>query len=280
MCVPQTRRQFLGAFANWVLENNSIEFEGVKHHQVIGTAMGTIFSVMFANIFMLWLETPIVEKYKESIESYKRFLDDIFCAWKGSKEKLCLFKKEINLAHPNIKFTWSRYNQTDGYDLSTFQDKAHVSVDFMDVTISLSDKPTKNISREGEMQIANLFHFRIYRKKCNAYAYIPFDSFHPKHNRLGWFRGEVLRMLIRCSVIEEWLEECKTFTTLVISRGHRWQELNQVLSEIKCSQRKELLEKALFKHKRKDSFFEQYNAFFSVNSKNTKMERNKTVVRS
>jgi len=97
-------------------------------------------------------------------------------------------------------------------------------------------------------------------KKCNAYAYIPFDSFHPKHNRLGWFRGEVLRMLIRCSIIEEWLEECKTFTTLVISRGHRWQELNQVLSDIKWSQRKELLEKVLFKPKRKDSFFEQYNA--------------------
>ena len=112
MCVPQTRRQFLGAFANWVLENNSIEFEGVKHHQVIGTAMGTIFSVMFANIFMLWLETPIVEKHKEGIESYKRFLDDILL-----KEKSCLFKKEINLAHPNIKFTWSGYYKTDGYDL-------------------------------------------------------------------------------------------------------------------------------------------------------------------
>ena len=171
-----------------------------------------------------------------------------------------MFKKEINLAHPNIKFTWSGYNKTDGSDLSTFQDKAHVSVDFMDVTISLSDKSTKNISIEGEMQIANLFHFRLYRKKCNAYAYIPFDSFHPKHNRLGWFRGEVLRMLIRCSIIEEWLEECKTFTALVISRGLQWQELNQVLSEIKWSQRKALLEKALVKHRRKKLFFEQYNA--------------------
>ena len=101
--VPQITRQFLSTLAKWVLENNYIEFEGVKYHQVIGTAMGTIFSVMLANIFMLWLETPIVEKHKEGIESYKRFLDDIFCAWKGSKEKLCLFKKEINLAHPNIK---------------------------------------------------------------------------------------------------------------------------------------------------------------------------------
>ena len=49
--------------------------------------MGKIFSVMIANIFMLWIETPIVNKYKykSDIRLCKRFIEDIFGAWKGSK---------------------------------------------------------------------------------------------------------------------------------------------------------------------------------------------------
>ncbi len=53
-CPVETRR-LNSALAKWVLGNNYVEFEGVKYHQRIGTAIGTIFSVMFANIFMLWL---------------------------------------------------------------------------------------------------------------------------------------------------------------------------------------------------------------------------------
>jgi hypothetical protein len=263
-CPAETRR-FNSALAKWVLENNYVEFEGIKYHQLIGTAMGTIFSVMFANIFMLWLETPIIERYKADIHLYKRFIDDIICSWKGSKERLCMFKHELNSAHRNIKLTWSGYGKTEGYDIDTFRAQAHVSVDFMDVSITIAVNPTKLLSPNGQEMVANLFHFRLFRKQCNAYAYIPYDSFHPKQNRTGWFRGEILRMLVRCSVLEEWLEECKQFVYLVRSRGHRWRELEQVMLRIKWSQRKELLEKALRKHKGNDQFFEQYKAcVFSI----------------
>lgn len=135
----------------------------------------------------------------------------------------------------------------------------------MDVTVKLSANPIKFLSPDGQEMLANLFHFRLFRKQCNAYAYIPYDSFRPKQNSIGCFRGEVLRMLIRCSVFEEWLEECKRFAYLVRSRGHRWREIEQVMLRIKWSQRNELLEKALRKHKGNDRFFEQYNAcVFSI----------------
>ena len=256
-CPPDTR-QFILVLARWVLENNYVEFEGVIYHQLIGTAMGTIFSVMFANIFMLWLEMPIVEKYNTDIHLYKRFIDDIFCSWKGSREKQCLFKKEINSAHPSIKLTWSGYAKDEGYEIATFQHQAHTSVDFMDVSITLSSKPTKCLSTDNDRQLKDLFHFRLYRKKCNAYAYIPFDSFHPKHNRLGWFRGEILRMLIKCSDSDEWLAECTRFAYFVCSRGHRWRELKQEMQKIKWSQRNKLLENILDKPAKNDRFFEQY----------------------
>ena len=221
--------------------------------------MGTIFSMMFANIFMLWIETPIVNKYKADIRLYKWFIDDIICAWKGSKRRLCEFKRELNYAHRNIQLIWQGYKKTEGYDIDTFCSKNHVSVDFKDVTITKASTPMKLFSSDGNKQQCNLFHFRWFRKKCNAYAYLPFDSFHPRHNRIGWFRGEILQILIRCSVLEEWLEECKRFAYLVSGRGHRWRELKQVMSRVKWSQRKGLLEEALVvKAQRTDEFYDTY----------------------
>ena len=45
---PVETRTFDSVLAKWVLENNYVEFEVVKNHQRIVTAMGTIFSVMVA----------------------------------------------------------------------------------------------------------------------------------------------------------------------------------------------------------------------------------------
>ena len=50
--------------AHFVLTNNYVEckeLNGTMYQQVVGTAMGTSFSVVYAIIFMIWLETPIVE---------------------------------------------------------------------------------------------------------------------------------------------------------------------------------------------------------------------------
>ncbi len=47
--------------------------------------MGTSFSVVYAIIFMMWLETPIVndERFRSCIQLYKRFIDDLFVIWTG-----------------------------------------------------------------------------------------------------------------------------------------------------------------------------------------------------
>ena len=55
--------------------------EGWKH--IVGTAMGTSFSVVYAVIFMIWLETPIVNdvRFRQYIRLLKRFIDDLFLIW-------------------------------------------------------------------------------------------------------------------------------------------------------------------------------------------------------
>ena len=61
------------------------------YQQVVGIAMGTSFLVMYAVIFMIWLEKPIVdsERFLSCIQFYTRFVDDLFVDWTGSVTKLC-----------------------------------------------------------------------------------------------------------------------------------------------------------------------------------------------
>ena len=66
--------------------------------------MGTSFSVTFATIFMIWLETPIIEEFRAHILLYKRFLDDVFMIWSGlSAELYRLQAKFESVNNPAIK---------------------------------------------------------------------------------------------------------------------------------------------------------------------------------
>ncbi len=74
--------------AHFVLTNNDVECEELgdaTYSQIIGTAMGTSFSVVYAIIFMIWLETPIIndKRFSHYIQLYKQFIDDLFLIWTG-----------------------------------------------------------------------------------------------------------------------------------------------------------------------------------------------------
>ena len=91
-----------------MLTNNyfeSKELGGTMYQQVVGAAMGTSFSVMYAVIFMIWLETPIVdsERFRSGIQLYKRIIDDLFVDWTGSVTKLCEFRTALASADDAIK---------------------------------------------------------------------------------------------------------------------------------------------------------------------------------
>ena len=74
--------------AHFVLTNNCVECKelgGAMYQQVVGTAIWTSLSVVYAIIVMIWLETPIVndERLRSCIQLYKRFIDDLFVIWTG-----------------------------------------------------------------------------------------------------------------------------------------------------------------------------------------------------
>jgi hypothetical protein len=69
--------------ARFVRENNYVECKGIEGAflQKIDsdTAMRTSFSVTYAKIFMIWLETPIINlnEFRRHIVLYKRYIDDV-----------------------------------------------------------------------------------------------------------------------------------------------------------------------------------------------------------
>ena len=69
--------------------------ERAINRQMIGTAMGATFSVIYAIIFMIiWLDTLIVsdKRFSQFIRLYKRFIDDLFLIWSGPADILCDFR--------------------------------------------------------------------------------------------------------------------------------------------------------------------------------------------
>ena len=92
----------------------------------------------YANLFMGNLEPTLQELSHNHIKLWKRFIDDIFIVWIGSKE-LIEFMEKINKIHPTIHFT---------FELSESE------ITFLDVTLLkgnrfksehiLDKKPTSN----------------------------------------------------------------------------------------------------------------------------------------
>ena len=49
--------------------------------QLICTAMGTSFAVVYANIHLIFVETNIIYSFSVCFSFYSRFIDDGICLW-------------------------------------------------------------------------------------------------------------------------------------------------------------------------------------------------------
>ena len=100
--------------------------------------------------------------------------------------------------------------------------------------------------------------FRPYRKPGNAYAYIPFNSFHGRHTFRGWVLAELLRLMTHSSTPELWREEGSIFYHHLCSRGYPRGFLRTVFQEVTWTRRSELLKGS--RHKENNAFFKTYRA--------------------
>jgi hypothetical protein len=253
--LDQTLKDMCLKLAHFVLTNNYVECEdldGAIYHQLVGTAMGTSFSVVYAIIFMIWLETPIIDRFRLWIQLYKRFIDDLFLIWTGTVAALCEFRLALATADENISLDWTGYSsQQSAMDPAVVKATSHATVHFLDLDMSL-EHGSDCLGADTTFRVT----FRPYRKPGNAYAYIPFNSFHGRHVFRGWILAELLRLLTHSSKLEYWLEEGMNFYHLLSARGYpRWY-LRAVFQEVTWQRRAQVLQRK----RKSSSFLETYRA--------------------
>ena len=255
--IPLNLQQKYLKLARFVLENNYVECEGIAGAflQKVGTAMGTSFSVTYATIFMIWLETPIINEFRLHIMLYKRYIDDILLIWLGSSAELCRFRARFGTANDHIKLEWQGTpSSVDATDPARFNRHQHRKVDFLDLDIQA-------VTCSGSSEFA----FRLYRKPGNAYAYLPYGSYHARHVFRGWLKAELLRLLTHSSNPSVWLEECRIFYAHLRNRGYPAKAIDACFRGVDWNQRRKALEPKAKVRGDDDAFFVQYRACVFTN---------------
>ena len=117
------------------------------YKQIWRIATGTPAAVSISQIYMFWLEKPLLEKYKTFIVLYKWFIDLI---WNGPRVILEQFKKEF-----------------DGLDIS-----GRVKVKWV-ASCTESTFLDLVIYKPDDISSSHRLKTRTYQKPLNVYAYIP-----------------------------------------------------------------------------------------------------------
>ncbi|XP_047141171.1 uncharacterized protein LOC124816160 [Hydra vulgaris] len=199
-----------------ILENSSFMFGSRSFHQKFGTSMGTRMAPPYANIFMGELDQKIIEKYKNHISLYKRFIDNVLLIFEGTLSELDELKTYMNSLHKNIKFT---------FDTST------KSVSFMDLTL------TKNEN--------NTISSTIYKKPTDTLSLLNFHSNHPRHQKIGIVYSQARRLNRLVSKEVDLRTELEKLAKTLVIKNYPIEVINQEINKALSSTQKNLIFKPI-----------------------------------
>ena len=194
---------FVCELAEFILINNIFTFNGMKYKQIFGTAMGTCFAVVYANIYLNVIEYEIWLQFKSFGYTlpilFKRYIDDIFAIFPiinnaSAEPSHTLFLSLYNSLRTSIKLTWTTGD----------------SVNFLDLTLSLG----KRFNSSKQIDIS------LYQKEMNNYLYIPPTSFHTQESIKSFIVSEIRRYCLNCSDPEEFTNRKSLFLQRLLTRGY------------------------------------------------------------
>lgn len=160
---------FLVDLTRWTLHNNVFLFQDKLFKQLKGTAMGASYASNYAGLFLgQWEERYVWSQsnpFRQYIQFYGRYIDDLFFVFSGSEQLLKDFYTYLNNTNPNIKLSLDYSNK---------------SINFLDL----------NVITDGRR-----LHTSIYRKPNTI---LRADSFHPHGLILNIPVGQFLRLRRIC----------------------------------------------------------------------------------
>ena len=206
------------ALLEWVMTNSVIQFEGHCYKQMQGTAMGTPVAPAFATLFMSSLDQEMSEQnLDDHILVHKRYLDDGFLAWTGSKESLLHWLALFNNRVDQIKLTWQTSLQ---------------EIDFLDL----------HLFKGPRFAIENILDVSTFQKSMNCYLYIPAISYHPVHVKKAFILSEIKRYLLRSTQESDFRLVYNQFYRRLRARGYSKEFLGPLFESVLFSHRELLMQ--------------------------------------
>ena len=189
------------------LKNNDFSFADQYFRQCFGTSMGKIYAPTYANIFMANWEYEIMQKVIEKPKFYKRFLDDGFMIWEGSKQGLLDFLNAANEHDNSINLTWE-IQQT--------------SCDFLDITVFKGNR----------FSYHNILDTKVYCKVTDTHELLDTNSWHPNHVFKGIVKSQLIRYRLICNNMSDFHNATsKLFKVLRERRHYSARFLRKIKSE-------------------------------------------------
>ena len=203
--ILEKERNIILGLLRLVMSNCIFKFGNTFWHQLIGTAMGTPVACIYATLFFAYYErTILLRKYKKNLLLYVRQIDDIFGVWIDDPEKPDAweyFKRDLNSA---CKLDWSTTS-------------LRTSVDFLDITISLSQSGTLST--------------RTYQKSENLFLYIPPHSSHPPGLMKSLIFGLLLTYYLQNTLATDFYRMTHLLFTRLQARGHLPENIRPIFLE-------------------------------------------------
>ena len=203
-----------------IMRNQIVKYSEKYYRQIRGTAMGSPVAVLFANIWMHYLEHKLKKVYMEKglLLLYKRLIDDIFSLF-ATKVAAVEFWREFNLLHPNVTVTGP---------ISTTKSE------FLDLVVHKG-------SRFYKHQGVGRFDVSLHQKVFNRYAYQPYHSYHPRASKIGWISSELQRAIRNSSNEVAYNKYVPKFFERLIARKYPYKFLKGIFQKANYSGRRTLL---------------------------------------
>ncbi|CAJ0920630.1 unnamed protein product [Ranitomeya imitator] len=151
-----------------VLYENFFLYGDTYYVQCQGTAIGSNVAPAYANAYMDSFEETFVytdDRFKQYVDCYLRYIDDIFLIWTGPTDILQAFHQTLNSVYPELHFTMQ-------------YDPARIS--FLDTLVQRDD--------QGHLSTD------IFSKPTDCNSLLHYSSSHPKATRNSLPRSQFTRV--------------------------------------------------------------------------------------
>ena len=190
------------------LENSVVNYRGGWYRSKKGIPTGGPESSGIANIVVFFVLTKILLvdpriQPLNQLSSRKRFLDDVFFGWIGTKRQFTLFKQTLNTVG-------------DPHGI-TFTGEVGKSVDFLDTTVTLH--------QDGKITT------KMFVKPTDASRYLHRRSDHSPHTFRSIPFSQFRHAVVICSGREEKLECVEYISKKLTNSGFKAQEISTAITK-------------------------------------------------